>query len=392
MRCVYPRSTVMRAPHGKARTRTSPTSQFASRRLRIRANLSISRSSRRGIEQADIGSGLAGNSALEPPTRQAFTVFFIGVFVIAVIASVALARRNLRQGRGDRKGAFRLAVFVFSVQMLDWAITASHVPALREEMSLLIDAVANGLFWSGMFWLFYVALEPHVRRKWPERLISWSRVLAGDFRDPLVGRDILIGGMIGTGIIILGSLSEYAEQSFGLPYDLLLDLRTETLLGMRGLIATFILTVFGSIQLGLLLLFVLLLVYLIVRKEALTIAIVWLLMFAGVGLAFANSYIEIIYAMLASGLLIFMIMRFGLFAFHSGAPVPAPRGVLSLHDKFLRLVCRRSVVCAGGGNRPRPLWFLHFARGPAPIARRVAARLAFLDYERGKMEENRITV
>ncbi|HJQ68421.1 MAG TPA: serine/threonine-protein kinase [Blastocatellia bacterium] len=264
---------------------------------------------------AETESGIVTNNAIEPPTRQAFAIFFISVTVIAVIASAALARRNLRQGRGDRKGAFRLAVFVFTVRMIGWAIVSSHVPVLREEMTLLIDAVAGGLFQSGMLWLFYIALEPHVRRKWPERLISWSRVLAGEFRDPMVGRDILIGGMVGTGIIILNSLSEYAEKSLGLPYDLLLDVRTESLLGLRGALENFTLTTLASIQLGLLLLFVLLLVYLIVRKEALTIGIAWLLLFAGVSLAFANSYVEIIYTLVASGMLIFVMMRFGLFAF-----------------------------------------------------------------------------
>ncbi|HEX5733663.1 MAG TPA: serine/threonine-protein kinase [Blastocatellia bacterium] len=258
------------------------------------------------------GTGPIGSEA---NYRQAFTIFFIAVFVIAVTASMVLARRNLRQGRGDRKGAFRIAIFAFSVLMFTWAITASHVPALPEEIALLRDAVANALVWSGMFWLFYVALEPHVRRRWPERLISWNRVLAGDFRDPMVGRDILIGGMVGTGIIILDCFSEYAEKSLGLPYDLLLDMETNTFLGLRGLISTFALTVFASIELGLLLLFVLLLVYMVVRKEALTIGIVWLLLFAGISLAFANSYIEIIYTMLSSGLLIFAMMRFGLFAF-----------------------------------------------------------------------------
>jgi serine/threonine-protein kinase len=43
----------------------------------------------------------------------------------------------------------------------------------------------------------YLALEPYLRRRWPERIISWNRLLAGDFRDPLVGRDILIGATIG---------------------------------------------------------------------------------------------------------------------------------------------------------------------------------------------------
>ncbi len=42
-------------------------------------------------------------------------------------------------------------------------------------------------------WLVYMALEPFARRHWPHMLISWTRFLGGAFRDPLVGRDLLIG-------------------------------------------------------------------------------------------------------------------------------------------------------------------------------------------------------
>jgi hypothetical protein len=41
--------------------------------------------------------------------------------------------------------------------------------------------------------LLYVALEPFVRRVSPERLVSWTRLLAGDVRDPMVARDVLVG-------------------------------------------------------------------------------------------------------------------------------------------------------------------------------------------------------
>lgn len=41
----------------------------------------------------------------------------------------------------------------------------------------------------------YSALEPQLRRMWPELLISWSRLVAGDARDPMVGRDILMGAL-----------------------------------------------------------------------------------------------------------------------------------------------------------------------------------------------------
>jgi len=48
-----------------------------------------------------------------------------------------------------------------------------------------------------MTWILYLALEPIVRRRWPDSIISWSRLLAGRLRDPLVGRDILIGCLAG---------------------------------------------------------------------------------------------------------------------------------------------------------------------------------------------------
>jgi serine/threonine-protein kinase len=47
-------------------------------------------------------------------------------------------------------------------------------------------------------WLLYVALEPFARRRFPKTLISWKRLLAGRIRDPLVGRDILVGAALGT--------------------------------------------------------------------------------------------------------------------------------------------------------------------------------------------------
>ena len=49
-------------------------------------------------------------------------------------------------------------------------------------------------------WLFYIALEPDLRQRWPHRIISWSRLLAGRWHDPLVGRDLLIGGLFVAGI------------------------------------------------------------------------------------------------------------------------------------------------------------------------------------------------
>ena len=61
----------------------------------------------------------------------------------------------------------------------------------------LIVALSTSLFLAAVIWMLYVAVEPYVRRHWPQAMISWSRLLAGKLRDPLVGRDILWGVLLG---------------------------------------------------------------------------------------------------------------------------------------------------------------------------------------------------
>jgi hypothetical protein len=42
-------------------------------------------------------------------------------------------------------------------------------------------------------WIAYVAIEPFVRRYLPEAFAGWNRLLAGQFSNRIVGRDVLIG-------------------------------------------------------------------------------------------------------------------------------------------------------------------------------------------------------
>ena len=66
--------------------------------------------------------------------------------------------------------------------MLIWVLAASHVKGLL-EVEILYIGVAQGLLPAGIYWLLYIALEPFVRRLWPESLISWTRVLDGRWRE-----------------------------------------------------------------------------------------------------------------------------------------------------------------------------------------------------------------
>jgi serine/threonine-protein kinase len=125
--------------------------------------------------------------------RAAFIFLTLGVLTAGVI----FARRNLRLGRGDQRGAFRVSSFVLVLSILAWLLVAHHVTDLQGEFEMVLKALGFALLKGAFVWLAYMALEPYVRRKWPDLLISWTRLLSGRFQDPLVGRDVLIGLFFG---------------------------------------------------------------------------------------------------------------------------------------------------------------------------------------------------
>jgi hypothetical protein len=113
------------------------------------------------------------------------------------------ARRNLRRGEGDRAGARRLALFVVLGAVLSALLRAHHVPDGPTELGLVLSTTGWALVWGGFAWLAYLSLEPNIRRWLPVALVSWTRVLSGRVRDPLVGRDVLIG--VFTGVCLVGA-------------------------------------------------------------------------------------------------------------------------------------------------------------------------------------------
>jgi len=127
------------------------------------------------------------------PADARFALALFAVFMTVLVAAVWLARRNVRLGRGDRRGAGRLALVIFALALAGWALAADHVPAVLGELGLFWYGVATALISAAIVWLLYIALEPYLRRRRPELIISWSRLVAGDFRDPMVGRDVLVG-------------------------------------------------------------------------------------------------------------------------------------------------------------------------------------------------------
>lgn len=238
-------------------------------------------------------------------------VILMTVMLTLVAAAVVLARRNLRLGRGDRQGAVKLALFIFSVTVLGMLIGADHVPTLNGELSILYYTVSYALFIAAMLWLLYIALEPYVRRHWPQLLISWTRLLAGEFRDPLVGRDVLAGALLGLGhtaAALSGILVDLLDVSGGAG----MAADPSMLSGFSHLLEDFF-TSFGiSIFAGLAPLFFLLLLYLFLRKRWAAAVIMWVIVSTVEILFFASSWISAPFNMVIATLLVVGVFRFGL--------------------------------------------------------------------------------
>jgi predicted Ser/Thr protein kinase len=169
-------------------------------------------------------------SRMQPRTTAPLSALIV---VLALLTpALLLAWRSYRLGRGDRQGAFRLAVFVFAVLMLEWLCTDNHVPNIAEFQGLVV-AVSGALLGAGFFWMVYMALEPYVRRRWPQSMIAWSRLLGGAVRDPVVGGNLLIGtafGVATAGVFLAHNLILDVDRVQGIRLDLytVLDARHMT--------------------------------------------------------------------------------------------------------------------------------------------------------------------
>ncbi len=122
--------------------------------------------------------------------------------VALLVAAALVAWRNVRLGRGDQKAAWRVAAVLFATGVASWALVAAHVPT-QWEVYLLMMGLSWAGFKAGFVGLLYLAIEPFIRRYWPDALISWMRMVNGRFRDPLVTSHILVGVSAGLVIALL---------------------------------------------------------------------------------------------------------------------------------------------------------------------------------------------
>jgi serine/threonine-protein kinase len=284
------------------------------------------------------------------------------VFFLILIAAGVAAWRNMRLGRGDRKGALRFAVYLGVVRFL-WLLGAHHLPP-GQELDLVMSHIAWSSFRVCLIWVFYLALEPYARRLWPHMMISWVRLVGGRWRDPLVGRHVLVGIGFGVACALVIRLVEWLSAGIQVPspthdlwsYESLRGLR-HAVVSVLGLHTTNVVYAFYPIVLVLVL-------RLLLRRTWLAVAIAS----AFAVLAFAppegNRFVSVSLIAGFLGLFWFALFRFGfLTAMVSGtatailATLPLTWQVSAWYFEITALVVGLTAVCVVQALRaalPRP--------------------------------------
>jgi hypothetical protein len=223
-----------------------------------------------------------------------------------LIAACSIAWRNFRSGHGDKRGAMKLFLLYFGCMLTAHLIAGHHAPVLAES-NIIWEALTISALNASALWIFYIALEPWVRRRWPETMISWSRFTTKGIRDPRVGRDILYGAAMG-GVFVILKLVQIRLHGVAAPPSLpnLVGLG-----GLRPLLSFGLLTIDGAMFDPMIVLFVLFLMRVLLRKQ-------WIAAVAAVALLTAISVgspsmpgVDIPATALFEALEVLVLLRFG---------------------------------------------------------------------------------
>ena len=253
--------------------------------------------------------------APSPGSQRALAVVLLALVVGILIGAGLLARRNLREGRGDRRGAARLAFWMAAVLLVLWACQA-HMTASIGVLVTFLLAVCTATFYGVLIWTVYVALEPFVRRQWPQVLVSSTNVLTGNARDPVVGRDVLFGTLLGVAWALMLLLLDLLSDGGGISS---FPGSVQLLSGLRGTLGAALQEVPYAIRNVLLYFFLLFVLRVLLRNQ-------WLAAAAfAVGFALLNAlgndrpWLGALLGFLYFGSGAIAVLRWGLVSFAVGA-------------------------------------------------------------------------
>ena len=197
---------------------------------------------------------------------------------------------------------------MFGLGIALW-LCRSHIVPSVDMFGMFLMALSGALFLASVTWILYMALEPWVRRRWPHAIITWSRLLSGQFRDPLVGRDILFGVILGLVWILVFQIRYIPMMRMGAAPGIA---NVDYLLGGRHALGAWLIIAPFSILGTLQFFFLLLGLKVVLRKDWLA-AIVFIAIFAlPRGLQSTYAPVELPAQILVYAIAVLIVYRFGL--------------------------------------------------------------------------------
>ena len=252
------------------------------------------------------------------------------LILVLLVSAVVLARQNLKSGRADRRGAYRLAAVLFFTYAAFWVLLP-HLSNLDQEMNRLFTYLGLGMFVGGVMYLVYLAIEPFVRRSWPTMLVGWSRALSGRLPDPVIGRDLLIGVVSGLLLSAVDLLGVLAPELVG-SSQAAIPMRPE--IGILEHNRFFLLTIASTLNNGLQNALLTVMMFTVLREivkrgltrlkgrwlspdyVAATIALAFLVLLGLVDNQYGQTMLGVmaLLEVVSSGVFLIVLLRFGLFA------------------------------------------------------------------------------
>jgi len=170
-----------------------------------------------------------------------FIYFFLFVAILGVTSFFAY--RNIAAGQGDQRGGLRLALVVLALDLASWALLTHGTSNPISQILYVLRAIGSSLLIAVITFAFYMALEPDVRKRSPELIMGWTRLIWGRFRDPRVGRDILIGIAAGSATTLVVWSLLPVLKALGVPPGAVAFMNPNVLIGLAPMTAAILVTV-----------------------------------------------------------------------------------------------------------------------------------------------------
>jgi len=197
-----------------------------------------------------------------PHTAKNNIWFRLLLFVSVVSVGVGLTWRNVMQRTVDLTNALKLAGFCFVLHLIVWAVEAHHTAEAIPQFLRVINGASLSLLIATLVLVYYLALEPFIRRNWPQAMISWNNLLNGNPSHPMVAGGVLVGISAGLVTALIYGLGQWLVKCLtGIPVTSQADSFAAAIssrLGLQLLPAALINSIYSG--------FVILLIMVIFRK------------------------------------------------------------------------------------------------------------------------------